>query len=226
MRRTLLKHIGLWSIFVPAASLAGLASAAHVKGLIPVGSKIEFLATGSPDRHSAQVDAKGSYSLELDPAKYEITVLLQSGKKLTGSAYLKEPEIEINVEADKAGLSTSGQAFDLLADWRVVDAAGRSPGTVKVDLEAELNNGKTEKLTVWALSGSGDDEKESEGLVETTPDGRVLFRAREAAFRPDRIVALRVTVGSTTKRLTPVLEFSAGGHFHAIYPDELTITLK
>jgi len=231
---TLLRQQALCLTLSIAACAAQSTALGTVRGVLPVGSRIEFLPPGSPDRKIAQAGDKGQYSLQLDPARYEITLVLATGKKFSGSAWLGQPgsEIQINAESRTAatGLDASAQAYDLLADWRVLDGTGKAVGAAKLTIEAELNSGRLEKLPAWALVGVGDEEKETEGPLETTPDGRSLFRIREARLRPDRIVALRVSVNARgfpalTKRITPAFEFSASGHFHAIYPDDLTMTL-
>jgi hypothetical protein len=119
----------------------------------------------------------------------------------------------------------------LLADWHVTARDGQPAGPSQLSIEAELSSGRAEKLTVWALSSFGDEEKETDGPLQTTPDGRVLFRVRDTRLRPDRVLALRVSVQmpsaeKITRRITPILEFSASGHLHAVYPDDLTLSAK
>jgi len=208
---------------------------ATVHGVIPAGTQLEFLAPGSPDRQVARSDARGAYSIALAAGRYEVTLIAVSGKRTTAMVSITATGAEINAQAEeKSKVAPSAQEYDLLADWRVVeknaDKTKHGVGPVKVALEAELSNGRTEKLSVWALSGNGDEEKETDGAFETTPDGRVLFRVRESRFRPDRVVALHVKVEAPghapfEQRLLPVLEFSASGHFHAIYPEQYEMIL-
>lgn len=204
---------------------------ANVHGVLPAGSRLEFLAPGSPDRQSAKSDEKGAYSIALAAGRYEVTLIAASGKRTTAMVSIASSGTEINAQPEeKSKSAASGQEYDLLADWRVVDQAKHGVGPVKVALEAELSNGRTEKLSVWALSGNGDEEKETDGAFDTTPDGRVLFRVRESRFRPDRVVALHVKVEAAghaplERRLPPVLEFSSSGHFHAIYPEQYEMIL-
>jgi hypothetical protein len=206
-----------------------------VQGVLPVGARLEFLAPGSPDRQIAKVDDKGAYSIALNIAlaagRFEVTLVTASGKRNTAMVAIPVSGAVINAQPEeKSKTVVSGQEYDLLADWRVVDKARHGVGPVKVALEAELSNGRTEKLSVWALSGFGDEEKETDGAFDTTPDGRVLFRVRESRFRPDRVVALRVKVEAAGRapfelRLPPVLEFSSSGHFHAVYPEQYEMIL-
>jgi hypothetical protein len=204
---------------------------ATVHGIIPAGVRLEFLAPGSPDRQIAKRDDKGAYSLPLTPGRFEVTLVTASGKRNTAMVSIPAAGAEINAQPEeKTKAAASGQEYDLLADWRVVDKAKRGVGPVKIALEAELVNGRTEKLSVWALSGQGDEEKETDGWFETTPDGRVLFRVRESHFRPDRVVALHIKLAAAghaqfDQRLAPVLEFSSSGHFHAIYPETYEMIL-
>jgi hypothetical protein len=213
-----------------------------VRGTLPAGSQLEFRAPGSPDRKSATAGEKGQYSLLLDPGRYEIIWVRANGKKFSDTVWLSGAEVRLNAEAGAesggglrldggAATNASAQEYDLLADWRVIGHDGQGAGPSQLTMEAELNNGRTENLTVWALSSLGDDEKETAGPLVTTPDGRILFRVRDNRMRPDRVVALRISVrlpgGETvTRRITPVLEFSASGHLHAIYPDDLTLSAK
>ncbi len=205
-------------------------------GVLPTGARLEFLAQGSPDRLTATTGAgSGKYSIELPPARYEITLVLSDGKRESGFASIANPETTINAEPPASGkgpaASASAQEYDLLADWRVLDKTKHGIGSAKVSLEAELTNGRTEKLTTWVLSSLGDEEKETDSAFETTPDGRALFRVRESRFRVDRVMALRVKVEAPghapfNLRLTPVLEFSSNGHFHAVYPDQYEIIVS
>jgi hypothetical protein len=202
-----------------------------VRGTLPLGSRLEFRAPGSPDRKSAIAGDKGQYSLPLNPGRYEITWVQSNGKKFSDMVWLSGPEVHLNAELGAAESKASGQEYDLLADWRVIGRDGQAAGPSQLTIEAELSNGRTEKLTVWALSSFGDEEKETDGPLQTTPDGRVLFRVRDTRMRPDRVVALRVAVQTPsaekfTRRVTPLLEFSASGHLHAIYPDDLTLSSK
>jgi hypothetical protein len=208
---------------------------AAVHGVLPLGARLDFLAPGSPDRQTAKANEKGVYSIALAAGRFEVTLVTASGKRITAMVSIPSAGAEVNAQAqtelgEKSKATASGQEYDLLADWRVVDKAKRGVGPVRVALEAELSNGRTEKLSVWALSGLGDEEKETNGGFDTTPDGRVLFRVRESRFRPDRVVALRVKVEAAghapvEQRLLPVLEFSASGHFHAIYPESYEMIL-
>jgi hypothetical protein len=181
----------------------------------------------------------------LDAGRYEITLVQSSGKKFSETVWLSGPEVQLNAETASGsdgesrgalrldgagGTNASGQEYDLLADWRVTDRDGHGTGPSQVMLEVELTSGRTEKLSVWALSSDGDQEKETAGPLLTSPDGRVLFRVRDSRLRPDQVVALVVSVkgpgGETmSRRIAPVLEFSASGHLHAIYPDDLTLSL-
>jgi hypothetical protein len=184
-----------------------------------------------PDRKSATAGDKGQYSLTLDPGRYEITWVQANGQKFSDMVWLSGPEVRLNAEAGPAHTNASAQEYDLLADWRVIGRDGQGAGPSSVTIEAELNNGRIEKLTVWALSSLGDEEKETDGPLVTTPDGRILFRVRDTRMRPDRVVALRISARlpggeEIRRRITPVLEFSAGGHLHAIYPDDLTLSSK
>ena len=206
-----------------------------VHGALPAGARLEFLAPGSSDRQTAKADDKGAYSMALAAGRFEVTLVAASGKRSTAMVSIPSGGAEINAQpqtepGEKSKSAASGQEYDLLADWRVVDKAKNGAGPAKVALEAELSNGRTEKLNVWALSGLGDEEKETDGGFDTTPDGRVLFRVRESRFRPDRVVALRVKVevaghAPLEQRLLPVLEFSSSGHFHAVYPEQYEMIL-
>jgi hypothetical protein len=236
-RCTLLVLVRLTSGLV-AAALPGLPAVSQspipctVRGVLPAGSQIEFQAPGSTDRKSATAGDKGQYSLQLDPGRYEITWVQPKGKKVTEMAWLSGLEVQINAENGGGKTNVSGQEYDLLADWSVTDRAGSGVGPSQLTIEAELTGGRTEKLSVWALNAFGDEEKETEGPLLTTADGRVLFRVRESRLRPDRVTALQVSVKappgwfSSERRITPVLEFSASGHLHAIYPDELKLSLE
>jgi hypothetical protein len=233
-RRSLLLHFGLGLGMAIAACGATAQSKATctVRGTLPAGSHLEFRAPGSPDRKTATPGDSGQYSLELDPGRYEISWIQANGKKATSMAWISGPEVPLNVEAGAGAVNASGQEFDLLGDWRITSRDGKSVGPAQVVLEAELvGASKTEKLSVWMLVGSGDEEKETDGALVTTPDGRILFRVRESRLQPDRVAALRVSVQAPgwegiSRRITPVLEFSANGHLHAIYPDDLTIVLE
>jgi hypothetical protein len=203
-----------------------------VRGVLPPSARLEFLAQGSPDRLTAAAGDTGKYSIELPPARYEVTLILSNGKRQTGFASIRNPETTINAEAAPSGKSpavtASAQEYDLLADWTVTDKAKRGIAAAKVSLDAELTNGRTEKLTVWVLAGLGDEEKETEGAFQTTPDGRAIFRVRESRLRLDRVMALIARVeapghAAVTARITPVLEFSSSGHFHAVYPEQYEI---
>ncbi len=170
----------------------------------------------------------------MDPGRYEITWVQPNGKKTSEMAWLSGPEVRLNAEGAGGVANSSGQEYDLLADWRVTGRDGQGVGPSQLRIEAELTGGQTEKLSIWVLSGLGDEEKETAGPLVTTPDGRVLFRVRESRLRPDRVTALRVSVigpnggsggDNVSRRITPVLEFSASGHLHAVYPDNLTVSL-
>jgi hypothetical protein len=205
-----------------------------VRGVLPAGSQIEFRAPGSSDRKSAATGDKGEYSVSLDAGRYEITWVQSSGKKFSDTVWLSGPEVQLNAETASGsggGSHASGQEYDLLADWRVTDRDGHGTGPSQVMLAAELTSGRIEKLSVWALSSLGDEEKETAAPLLTTPDGRILFRIPDSRLRPDRVVALVVSVkgpgGETVnRRMAPLLEFSASGHLHAVYPDDLAISLE
>lgn len=199
---------------------------ATVHGSLPTGARLEFLAPGSTDRQIAKSNSKGLYSITLPPGRYEVTLISASGKRVPAMYNVSGAGAEMNAQPEeKSKSSASGQEYDLLADWHVVDSAKKGIGPVKVTLEAELTNGRTEKLSLWALSGLGDEEKPAEGMFQTdTPDGRVQFRVREARLNAERVAALRVKVEvaghpAVERRVVPVLEFSSSGHFHSIYPE-------
>lgn len=200
-----------------------------VRGALPPGVHLEFAAVGSAERITVEgPPGGGAYSLELPSGRYDI-FLVSPTRRVRGHGWLTEPEVELNAEPENPRPSSSVE-YDLLAEWRVVDESGKGVGPARVALEAELPNGEREKLRVWIPAG--DEEKEVSGLLETTPDGRFVFRARESRLLADRVVALRVTVemkgyASTVRRLRPTLEFSPSGHFFARYPEEgVEIRLK
>jgi hypothetical protein len=204
---------------------------AAVHGTLPAGAKLEFLTPGSPDRLTAQAGEKGAYSIVLVPGRYELTYV--TGTRRVAAMVWIAGDTEINGLPEAKGKveNASGQEYDLLADWRVVDKNKRGVGPSRVALEAELSNGRSEKLTLWALSGIGDEEKETNAPFETTPDGRVLFRVRESHLRSDRVTAMRVRVEAPGHpplilRIQPVLEFAETGHFHAVYPEQYEMILQ
>ncbi|GEM_PF-4142192 len=240
MHCTLLVRLNLiffWGVsfgtYLPAlpgpVCAAAQATATTVHGTLPSGSRFEFRAPGSPDRKSAAAGDKGAYSLSLDPGRYEVIWVQASGTKLSEMVWIGGSDVTLNAEDGEGSKHASAQEFDLLADWRVTSPDGQG-AAAQVTIQAELTNGRTENVTVWVLSAFGDEEKETAPPLATTPDGRVLFRVHDNRLRPDRVVALRVSAQAGARRieqrLAPILEFSASGHLHAIYPDSLILKLN
>ena len=213
------------STWVCACLLLALTAAAadkvKVHGKLPPGARLEFMAAGSPERVISE-SKNGSYAIELPPGRYDISLIGGPGRRAEGTAWIAGAEVELNA-APLNPRPTSTAEYDLLAEWRVVDEAGKGLGPSFVRLEAAPARGAPQKLTAWVPAG--DDEKEVEGDLETAPDGRFVFRVRESLIRPDRVVALVVKVekdgySPATLRLVPALEFSESGHLFARYPEE------
>ena len=201
----------------------------RVHGTLPQGARLEFRLVGQPERFPAE----GKYSLSLTPGRYDLVLTYGSGRRILGSVSLSNPEVELNAHPENPKPS-SGVEYDLFADWRVVaqsgDDSGKGVGPASVILEVEPARGAPQKLNAWVITDDG--EKEISGSMDTNPDGRFVFRARESRLRPEDVIALRVTVSRpgfqpATMRIVPVLEFSEAGHFYARYPDEgVEIKLK
>ena len=193
-----------------------------MRGVLPAGTRLEFMALGSPERLAAEGDREsGKYALRLPPARYDI-LLISSSRRTRGTAWLIHPEVELNAAPENRRPAGPAE-YDLTAEWRVVNEAGQGVGPARVTLEAESARGARERLVAWVP----DEEKEREvpGVLETTPDGRFVFRVRESRLLADNVVALRVSVemkgyAPATLRITPVLEFSSAGHFFPRYPEE------
>ncbi len=201
-----------------------LAASITVHGALPPGAKLEFRAAGQAERFTAQ----GNYSLTLEPGRYDLALTYLAGRKVLASAALMNPGVELNAKPENPKPSGAAE-YDLFADWRVTDEAGKGV-KARVTLEVEPARGSPQKLVAWVITDDG--EREITGTLDTTPDGRFVFRARESRLRPDDVIAIQVTANApgyapATARLAPVLEFSDTGHFYARYPDEgVEIKLK
>ena len=113
--------------------------------------------------------------------------------------------------------------YDVLSEWRVVDEHGRGIGPARVTLEALLADGRRVRFPVYVFTADG--EKETDGQLETAPDGRFVFRIREFHLRPGKAVALVVAAEMPcflpqSVRVFPLLQFSETGHLFAAYPEE------
>ncbi len=224
------RWIGLLACFWLILS-AQAAEKVKVHGKLLSGARLEFQALGSPERVVVEPKPEskdGDYSIELPPNRYDI-FLISAGRRAEGTAWITGEEVELNASPLNPRPTTTLE-YDLVAEWRVKDEAGKGLGPARVTLEAVPARGAPQKLTVWVPAD--EDEKEVEGQMETAPDGRFVFRARESLIRPDRVVALVVKVemqgyAPATRRLTPALEFSESGRLFARYPEEgVEITLS
>lgn len=201
---------------------ARCADEVKIHGTLPPGARLEFVAPGSSQRMVASGDAGGAYSVRLPPDRYDIFLIPASGPQARGSAWLTGKEVELNA-APQDSRASSAVEYDLVAEWRVVDDAGKGAGPARVILEAVPARGAPQRLSAWIPVD--EEEKHVEGGLTTDPEGRFVFRVNAARIRPDRTVALVVKVEMegyppATVRLTPVLEFSRSGHLFARYPEE------
>jgi hypothetical protein len=199
--------------------LAGAADLVTVQGTLPTGARLELRAPGAEELIVAETSP---FKLQLAPDRYDISLIYPSGRRARGTAWLVAPGVELHAEPEETQRGYPPD-FDLLADWRVVNELGQPVGDARVTLQAQPARGAAETLNVWAMIG--DEEKELEGALTTTPDGRFPFRVRESRVAPNRIVAILVRVEAKgyqplEMRLTPVLRFSPAGRLYPKYPEE------
>ncbi len=212
-------------------------AAEDTAGAPVAGVRWEFLLSGSPEKKSAVTGADGKYSLALPAGAYEILLYLPGQTRPhSAMAWLAgREEVVINARVPKErvtpGVGSPGHLeYDFLGEWRVVDERGRGVGPARVTLEALQRDARRARFPVHVPAA--DDEKETDGQLETAPDGRFVFRIRESHLLPEKVVALVVTVEMPgflpqSVRVFPVLQFSETGHLFAAYPEEdVEIRLK
>lgn len=206
-------------------------AAEDTAGAPVAGVRLEFLLSGSPEKKSAVTGADGKYSLALPTGAYEILLHLPGQTRPhSGRAWLAgREEMVINARVPKERLEGHLE-YDFLGEWRVVDERGRGVGPARVTLEALERDGRRARFPVYVPAA--DDEKETDGQLETAPDGRFVFRIREAHLLPEKAVALVVTAEMAgferhSVEVFPALQFSETGHLFAAYPEEeVEIRLK
>ena len=223
----------LTTVFPAAETITVRGAAEDTAGAPVAGVRWEFLLAGSPEKKTAVTGADGSYSLNLPPGAYEVLVYYPGqGKPHSGQAWLGPAgrgEVLINARVPKERFEGHLE-YDFLGEWRVVDEAGRGVGPAHVKLEALLRDGSRSSFPVYVPTA--DEEKQVEGPVETAPDGRFVFRIREARLIPDRVVALLATAEAPgflphSVRIFPAMQFSETGHLYAAFPeDNVNIPLK
>jgi len=216
---------------VCASNLFGQSEMVKVRGAAedtagaPVaGVRFEFLPAGSPEKKTATTGADGKYSLALSAGAYEILLHLPGrARPHSGMAWLGgREEIVVNARVAKQRVEEHLE-YDVLGEWRVVDERGRGVGPARVTLEALQRDGRRTRFPVYLLGA--DEEKETDGQLETAPDGRFVFRIREGHLLLEKVVAVVVAAEmpgfeKNSMRVFPALQFSETGHLFAAYPEE------
>ena len=204
-------------------------TAEDVSGAAVAGVRFEFLPSGSPEKKAAVSGSDGSYSITLAAGAYEILLYLPGQPRPhSGMAWLARfglagrQEMVLNARVPK-GRFEGHLEYDFLGEWRVVNESGRGIGPARVTLETLLRDGKRARFPVHVPVA--EDEKETNGQFETAPDGRFVFRIREAHLLPQKVAALVLTAempGFLPDSVTvfPALQFSETGHLFAAYPEE------
>ena len=192
---------------------------------VPVeGVRLEFLRPGSPEKKSAVTGPEGTYSLSLPAAMYDILLYLpQEAAPHVGQVWLgNRKAITVNVRVPKKTFLGVVE-YDVLGEWQVVNERGRGIGPAKVTLEALLRDGSRVRVPVYLFTADG--EIETDGQLETAPDGRFFFRIPESRMRPEKVVALVVTAEMpgflpNSVQVVPVFQFSETAHLFAAYSEE------
>lgn len=216
-----------------AQTIAVRGAAEDTAGAPVAGVRLEFLLPGSSERKSAVTGADGKYSLDLPAGPYEIQ-LSYPGQAHTESqmAYLgpaERKEVVINARIPKEKFAEHLE-YDFLGEWRVVNERGRGIGPAQVTFEALQRDGRRARFPVYVPTM--DEEKETDGKMETDPAGRFAFRIREMHLLPEKVVALVVTAEMPgylphSERIFPALQFSETGHLYENFPEEgVKIVLK
>ncbi len=214
-----------------AQTVAVRGVAEDVSGAPVSGVRLEFLPAGSSQRIAAATGADGKYAVSLAPGAYEILAYPPGqAKPFSGRAWLEGREAIIIDARIPKGKFEGHLEYDFLGEWRVTDENGRGLGPASVVLEAIQKDGKRLRFPVYIPAGDG--EKETDGKLENSPDGRFIFRIREAHLLPENVVALVLSAEMpgfhpNSKRVYPALQFSETGHLFAAYPEEdVVLTLK
>jgi hypothetical protein len=212
-------------------SLRGTASDTGGAGV--AGVRFEFLPAGSSEKKTAETGADGKYSLELPVGRYRILLSgpglprAESQAAYLGPAERKEIVLNARVPKDKPG---GVLEYDVVGEWRVVDAQDHGIGPAKVTFEGLRPDGRRSTFPLYVVAG--EEERQVDGPLDTDPAGRFVFRIRETHIVPDRVAGLVVTAempgySPHSERIFPVLQFSETGHLFASYPEEgVRIALK
>ena len=199
-------------------------TAEDTDGAAVEGVRLEFLRPGSPERKSAVTGPEAKCSLRLPAGTYDILLYLpQEVAPHVGQVWLgNRKAITVNVRVPKQTFLGVVE-YDVLGEWQVVNERGRGIGPAKVTLEALLRDGRRVRVPVYLFTADG--EIETDGQLETAPDGRFFFRIPESRMRPEKVVALVVTAEMpgflpNSVQVVPVFQFSETAHLFAAYPEE------
>jgi hypothetical protein len=193
------------------------------------GVKLEFMLRGEPKKEPIVTGPDGRYEAAVVPGMYDILAHMPDTKvpPFSGEAWLSQADTTLNVRVPK-GKTEPIAEYDFLGEWRVVDEKGHGIGPAGIVFEAQERAGERSRFPVFVETADG--EKETDGATNTDPAGRLPLRVAEAHLRPDRVVAMVVTVELNAYQprvihLYPELQFSASGHLYPVYPEEFTIQL-